>query len=123
LNHHDAGARTSQVPVGGQDDRVRVLRTVTKIAAGAQRAVRVQLDALPRNLFVDPELRRAPDAVVSEALAVLSRRGTLARDGPLYRLTSERGDRRFPHVADMLTYQRNMLEETLEAAARLRGDG
>jgi hypothetical protein len=92
-------------------------------AAGAQRAVRVQLDALPRNLFVDPELRRAPDAVVSEALAVLSRRGTLARDGPLYRLTSERGDRRFPHVADMLTYQRNMLEETLEAAARLRGDG
>jgi hypothetical protein len=88
-------------------------------AAGAQRAVRAQLDALPRKVFVDPELRRTPDLLVSEALAVLARRGTLAREGPQYRVTTERADRRFPHVADMLTYQRNMLEETLDAAARL----
>jgi hypothetical protein len=34
-------------------------------------------------------------------------------------LTETRTDARFPHVADMVAFQRNMLEETLAAAARL----
>jgi hypothetical protein len=88
-------------------------------AAAAQASVRAQLAALPANVFADPELQRAPDAVVSEALAVLVRLGILAADGPRYRLTETRADARFPHVADMVTFQRNMLEETLAAAARL----
>ena len=92
-------------------------------AAAAQAGVREGLDALPRTLFVDPELRRAPDAAVTEALANLVRRGTLAVEGSHYRVAAACADARFPHVADMLTYQRNMLEETLEAAARLRSDG
>ena len=35
--------------------------------------------------------------------------------------TDARTDRRFPHIADMLTYQRNMLDETIESASRLLG--
>jgi hypothetical protein len=88
-------------------------------AADAQTNVRAQLAALPPNVFADPELRRDPDAAVSEALTVLVRLGILAADGVRYRLTATRADVRFPHVSDMLTFQRNMLEETLAAAARL----
>jgi hypothetical protein len=92
-------------------------------AAAAREAVRARLDALPAGAFVDPELRRDPDAVVAEALSVLVRMGFLAADGPRYRLTETRADARFPHAADMLSFQRNMLEETLAAAARLSVDG
>jgi hypothetical protein len=88
-------------------------------AADARQSVRAQLAALPENVFADPELRRDPDAVVTEALTVLVRLGILAADGPHYRLTETRADARFPHVADMVTFQRNMLEETLAAAALL----
>jgi hypothetical protein len=88
-------------------------------ADAARRSVRAQLAALPANVFADPELQRDPDAVVSEALTVLVRLGTLAPEGPRYRLTEHRADARFPHVADMVDYQRNMLAETLASAARL----
>jgi hypothetical protein len=94
-------------------------------ADDAQRDVRAQLAALPPGAFVDPEVRRAPDAAVAEALANLVARGTLAADGARYRLTETRADARFPHVADMVTYQRNLLEETVAAARALdlRRDG
>jgi hypothetical protein len=88
-------------------------------AAEAQANVRAQLAALPSNVFVDPELRADPEATVTEALTILVRLGILAADGTRYRLTAARGDARFPHVDDMVTFQRNMLEETLAAAARL----
>ena len=71
-------------------------------AAAARESVRAQLAALPADVFVDPELRREPDAVVTEALTVLVRLGTLAADGPRYRLTETRTDARFPHIADMV---------------------
>ena len=87
--------------------------------ADATRAVRRQIDALPAGVFVDPELFAAPEAVTAEAAALLVARGTLAPDGAGYRLTERRGDARFPHVADMVTFQRNMLEETLATAQRL----
>ena len=88
-------------------------------AATARQSVRSQLFALPANVFADPELQLDPDGVTSEALSVLVRLGILAADGPRYRLTETRADARFPHVADMVTFQRNMLEETLAAAERL----
>lgn len=88
-------------------------------ASAAVASVRAQLHALPDGVFVDPELARAPERAAREALTVLVRLGILAADGPRYRLTATRTDARFPHVADMLTYQRNMLEETRAAAARL----
>lgn len=70
-------------------------------------------------MFVDPELARAPAAVVDESLDNLVRRGSLMRDGTAYRFTAQRSDPRFPHVADMIAFQANMLAETLAAADRL----
>jgi hypothetical protein len=83
------------------------------------RAVREQLDSLPGNVFVDPELQRAPDAAVAEALATLRKRGTLTADDGRYRLTAHLTDARFPHIPDMIEFQRNMLDETLASARRL----
>jgi hypothetical protein len=88
-------------------------------ADDAKRAVRMQLDTLPADVFPDPELQRDPDVATSEALTVLTRMGFLRAAGALYRPTEKRADPRFPHVADMVAFQRNMLEETLAAAARL----
>ncbi len=93
----------------------------TFAAEDAVRAVRARLDALPDNVFVDPELRDAPDSTVVSALAALRKRGTLSGDPAGYRLTATRTDPRFPHVADMIAFQRNMLDETLASAARLPG--
>jgi hypothetical protein len=84
----------------------------------AVRGVKAGLRAIPENVFVDPELRDT-GAVVREALAKLVKRGTLVLEGEYYRLTDRRADPRFPHLDDMLTFQRNMLDETLEAAAQL----
>jgi hypothetical protein len=89
-------------------------------ADDAKRAVRKQLDNLPDNVFADPELQRAPDETVSEALTVLVRMGILGADGARYRLSNARSDPRFPHVPDMVTFQSNMIGETLAAAARLQ---
>ena len=91
----------------------------TFAAQDAVRAVRERLDSLPENVFVDPELQRAPDAAVVNALATLRKRGTLVADGGRYRLTAHRADPRFPHVPDMIAFQRNMLDETLASARRL----
>ena len=85
----------------------------------AVRAVREQLDSLPGNVFVDPELRRAPEAEVAGALAMLRKRRTLVADAGRYRLTAHRADPRFLHVPDMIVFQRNMLDETLASARRL----
>jgi hypothetical protein len=82
-------------------------------------AVRERLAALPETVFVDPELRRAPEAVTAAAIAILTRRAMLARDGERYRLAGPRTDRHFPEVADIVSFQRAMLEETLAAAHRL----
>ena len=55
---------------------------------------------LPGNVFVDPELRGAPEAIVADALSALVTSGTLTLDGGRYRLTAKRTDRRFDHVPD-----------------------
>lgn len=83
----------------------------------AEDAVMALRSLLPPNVFVDPELDRAPAIAVGEAIDGLCGRGTLAREGRRYRLTAQRGDPRFPHVADMVTFQRNMLEETIACAS------
>jgi hypothetical protein len=85
----------------------------------AVRAVRERLDSLPGNVFVDPELRHAPDAAVVKALKTLEKRGALTAEGEGYLLTAHRTDARFPHVPDMIVFQRNMLGETLASAERV----
>ncbi|HEU5480787.1 MAG TPA: hypothetical protein VFU90_13165, partial [Candidatus Tumulicola sp.] len=87
--------------------------------ADALRAVRERIESLPDNVFVDPDVRRAPEAAVAHALATLQKRGTLTGNGGRYTLTGDRTDARFPHVADMVAFQRNMLDETLASARRL----
>jgi hypothetical protein len=82
----------------------------------AVRAVRERLDSLPGNVFVDPQLHHSPDAAAVNALKTLERRGTLTAEGAGYRLTAHRTDARFPHVPDMIVFQRNMLDETLACA-------
>ena len=82
-------------------------------------AVRARLDSLPENVFVDPELRRAPEAAVVNALTTLRKRLTLTGESERYRLTAHRTDARFPHVADMIAFQRNMLDETLASARQV----
>ena len=94
----------------------------TFAAEDAVRGVRERLDSLPENVFVDPELRRTPEAAVVGALAALRKRGTLVADAERYRLTAHRADPRFLHVPDMLEFQRNMLDETLASATRLGPD-
>ncbi|HEY5425744.1 MAG TPA: hypothetical protein VIJ77_04265 [Candidatus Tumulicola sp.] len=88
-------------------------------ASDAVLAVRRRLDSLPGNVFVDPVLRRAPDATVLKALETLRKRGALRGDGERYHLSTDRTDARFPHVPDMIAFQRNMLEETVASATRL----
>jgi hypothetical protein len=78
-----------------------------------------RLATIPARAFVDPELRANPPRVIDEAFANLEHRGTLRRAGDGYTLTEQRGDPRFPHIADMLSYQRTMLAETLACNARL----
>ncbi|MGA8576854.1 MAG: hypothetical protein WB609_14360 [Candidatus Cybelea sp.] len=91
----------------------------TFAAQDAVRAARERLDSLPANVFVDPELHRAPEAAVVGALATLRKRHTLAEDAGRYRLTAHRADSRFLHIPDMVEFQRNMLDETLASARRL----
>lgn len=82
-------------------------------------AVRARLDTLVSNVFVDPDVRRAPEATVVDALAALVKCRTLIVDGGRYRLTAHRSNPRFPHVPDMIVFQRNMLDETLDSAQRI----
>ncbi len=79
-------------------------------------AVEHRLEALPRALFVDPELRRNPRAMVCAALPLMVRWNILERDGERYRLASERRHPQFPFVRDIVAYQACFLHETLENA-------
>ena len=89
-------------------------------AQEASDAVRTSRDALPAGMFVDPELARNAERCVREALARLTRRGTLLREGDeRYRLGPTRVDPRFPAVEDALAYQAAFIEESVAAARRL----
>jgi MFS family permease len=87
-------------------------------AAQARDAIERARDALPAGAFVDPELREVA-RVVDDALAALTQRGTLKRDGASYALTSQRRDPRFALVEDMVAFQASFHTETLDALSRL----
>jgi hypothetical protein len=81
-------------------------------AAGAQAA----LASLPPSVFVDPELRRDPRAMVRAALPLMVKWEILMRDGERYRLAAKRRHPQFPFVDDIIDFQARFLEETLENA-------
>ncbi len=75
--------------------------------------------ALPRRLFVDPEFDAARERALDEALAILTARRTLLREGERYRLADVRTDARFPGADDVVAYQAAFLGETVAAARKL----
>jgi hypothetical protein len=82
-------------------------------------AVRRERDALPRPLFVVPELRANAARMVSAALAGLVRLGTLRVENARYRVTAQRTHRHFPRTDDILAYQANFHSETLAGVRAL----
>ena len=86
--------------------------TVGEAVAGVQ----AELSKLPPQLFVDPELRRNPPAMVRLALSLMTRWKILeCRDGR-YHLGADRRHPQFPFVDDIVAYQARFLEETIANA-------
>lgn len=83
----------------------------------ATTAVRERMAALPPGIFVDPELRRSPRAMVERALPLMLSWQILEKDGDGYRVAAARRHPQFPSVDDILAFQTRFLEETLENAA------
>jgi hypothetical protein len=83
-------------------------------------AVEDALAKLPPKLFVDPELRLNPRAMVRAALPRMASWSILERDGERFRAGAVRRHPQFPHVEDILAFQARFLEETLEHAAYAR---
>lgn len=79
-------------------------------------AVDSQLATLPSTLFVDPELCRRPKAVVGAAIAGMRRLGMVRLQGRQYVLTEQRSHPQFPRARDIIDYQANFHEETLDGA-------
>lgn len=86
----------------------------------AQNWMRRALGALPRELFVDPELRRNPQRCVARAFGELVRLGLLIHSGAGFALAAERRHRQFPLVDDIVAYQARFLSETVANAAYAR---
>ena len=79
-------------------------------------AVKRQLNELPPGLFVDPDLRRDPEAMVRSALAGMARLGMLKPVEGRLALTQQRSHPHFPQTSDMIAYQFNFHMETLAGA-------
>jgi hypothetical protein len=96
------------------------LATVTTpfTADDAGDAVKRQLADLPEMLFVEPELHREPDRMTQRATDRLVQLGTLRRNGNYFEVTDQRTNKQFPYTTDIIAYQRNYHEETLDGAAR-----
>lgn len=85
-------------------------------ALDASDAIERQLRELPEGLFVDPDLQRNPRGMTRAALAGMLRLGMLRADGSGLTLTERRAHPQFPRTTDMIAYQANFHEETLEGA-------
>lgn len=79
-------------------------------------AVRGRMAALPPELFLDPELRAKPDALVLAALPLMVRWQILHESGDSYSVAPQRRHPQFPFVRDILEYQHAFLSETIENA-------
>jgi hypothetical protein len=79
-------------------------------------AVMRQLGELPAKLFVEPELRRRPKAMVKAALSGMTNLGMLEQVAGRYVVTKQRSHPQFPGTPDMIAYQFNFHAETLAGA-------
>ncbi len=93
--------------------------TEQELIAGVQSQPR----ALPRCLFVDPELRADPAGCVLQAIEGLCRLGIVrAHDGG-FAVNSVRRHPRFEHTDDILEQQASFFAETLEGAMKAQAVG
>jgi len=79
-------------------------------------AVKAQLRELPPPLFVEPELRKQPQRLVHAALQRMTSLGMLRSFEDRYELTGRRMHPAFSRTPDMIAYQANFHQETLEGA-------
>jgi hypothetical protein len=92
--------------------------------AGAIAAVEAQRRTLSPSAFLVPELRATSLAsAVDAVLAGMERLGTLQRSGDRLTLSAQRTHPQFPRTDDMIAYQRNFHEETLDGLRELERRG
>ncbi|HEV2261214.1 MAG TPA: MFS transporter [Candidatus Rubrimentiphilum sp.] len=82
----------------------------------AQAAVEERLRTLPPDLFVDPDLLRAPARLTHAALAGLVRYSIISKGENGFRVSAERKHPAFGDVADILAFQATFISETLASA-------
>lgn len=82
----------------------------------AQAAVAERLRTLPPDLFVDPDLLRAPARLTDAALAGLVRYKIISPEENGFRVNAERKHPAFGDVADILAFQATFINETLASA-------
>lgn len=86
--------------------------TFTEEEAGA--AIQARVASLPKALFVDPELARAPRKMAARAVRRMAELGILRRTGNRYALGGQRTHPHFPGVEDIVAFQHRFFGETLE---------
>ncbi|HEY9180931.1 MAG TPA: MFS transporter [Candidatus Baltobacteraceae bacterium] len=86
--------------------------TFTQEEAAA--AIEARVRSLPRDLFVEPRLRRNPRRLAASAVQRMTELGILERVDGRYRLTERRTHPKFPGVADIVAFQARFFRETLE---------
>jgi hypothetical protein len=84
-------------------------------------AVDASLGALPARLFVDPELRRNPRAMVERSLPLMAMWKILDSEDGGYRLGKVRRHPQFPFVDDIIAHQVRFFEQTMENAVYAPG--
>ena len=85
----------------------------------AVRAVAESIQGLPKNVFVDPELARSPEAVTKRALAALVRLQIAILVDGRYVLSEKRKHPNYPMVEDIVAFQAMFIGETVAAAESL----
>ncbi len=77
-------------------------------------AIRERLQTLPPEIFVDPQLRKHPEAMVRKALRNLQTSGIVKRTERGLTLSEVRRHPKFPNTGDVIAFQARFLMQTLE---------
>lgn len=88
-------------------------RSGTFTAEEAAAALQARVASLPGEVFVDPELARAPKAMAIRAVRRMTQLGILEHSNEGCALAERRVHPAFPDVEDIVAFQARFLEETL----------
>lgn len=91
-----------------------ISRSATFTQEDAANAIEARVRSLPRELFVEPRLARAPRRMAVLAVQRMLKLGILESSGERYRLSERRTHPRFPNVEDIVAFQARFFGETLE---------